>query len=420
MRDTWRHEVRPRLTADALFPASAIRERRGAHWRGACPFHGDDDARSRRFSVHVATLGWRCFSCGQHGGPLDMLMGGSAAGREADAIAAAAALVGVTLPTRPVGAIGQARRSTRTPTIALRASPGRVSGAKPALGARQGPDGPKPRERAQNGATALETARDHHSLPDTRTADGTPAAAYLVGRLVWPPDAILPRDVRWLDRASVPGKVGRLPAAAVGCVTFRFRDSEGAASAAKLEALDADGKRLEPRWRRNWNRTNGLRFRACDLPGGSLHVCEGEVTALALAVQCLARGRGAAVAVGGSSGLRAGRCWDPDARPVSIHADRDRAGRAAARQLRRELRAAGRACTALDVDTAARGPCANPACQAAACQGCDGLDAADALAGAVGERAAIGATEGGLDAADALAAAWAFVRRELTEARWTL
>ena len=52
------------------------------------------------------------------------------------------------------------------------------------------------------------------------------------------------------------------------------------------------------------------------LPGGSLHIAEGELTA-ALAVQCTARGAGLALAVGGTSGLSPAACWDSGtARPV--------------------------------------------------------------------------------------------------------
>ena len=57
--------------------------------------------------------------------------------------------------------------------------------------------------------------------------------------------------------------------------------------------------------------------RACDsrqptTAHGQLHVCEGEVTALALAVQCQGQGKGFAIAAGGTSGSQVAACRDPD------------------------------------------------------------------------------------------------------------
>ena len=58
----------------------------------------------------------------------------------------------------------------------------------------------------------------------------------------------------------------------------------------KLEALTAQGRPVQPRWRRNIGGFKGLRFETVDHGGGWLHVAEGELTALALAVQCTAQG----------------------------------------------------------------------------------------------------------------------------------
>ena len=126
---------------------------------------------------------------------------------------------------------------------------------------------------------------------------------------------------------------------------------------------------------------DGLRFETTDHGGGDLHVCEGEVTALALAVQCAALGKGFALATGGTSGFQVAACQGPEQRPVRIHADRDLGGRTAGRALFRKLRESGRTGAVpgdlYQLDTS-------------------GIDAADVLAAEVGERASILKYDGGL------------------------
>ena len=105
-----------------------------------------------------------------------------------------------------------------------------------------------------------------------------------------PCDGSRPRRLR----ACCAGLMNSCPRAN-GRVLWLFRYS-GERSARNLEALTASGQRPDQartgdRWRRNMGQVEGLRFETTDHGGGWLHVCEGEVTALALAVQCAARGR---------------------------------------------------------------------------------------------------------------------------------
>ena len=162
------------------------------------------------------------------------------------------------------------------------------------------------------------------------------------------------------------------PVDAPGALAIVLRDSLGTARALKLEALNESGLQARDakgkRWRRrNFGATAKLRFTACNLPEGRVHICEGEVSALALAVQCMARGRGMAVGAGGVSGLQPAVATDALRRPVAIHADRDRAGRKAARKLAAALRAEGRAVTC---EALTARPFHSPDCDALACDGC--------------------------------------------------
>ena len=149
---------------------------------------------------------------------------------------------------------------------------------------------------------------------------------------------------------------------------------------------------------------DGLRFETTDHGGGDLHVCEGELTALALAVQCAALGKGFAIATGGTEGFKVAACRDPEQRPVQIHADRDLGGRKAGRALFRKLRESGRTVTAdglYQLDTS-------------------GIDAADILAAEVGERASILKYDGGLSEDESLRKAWAEVLAALQQGRLKL
>ena len=359
----YRRDVLPYLTVEAVYGGVQWTSRRGRYWHGRCPFHDDRDRRSRRFSVDTQTLGYRCFSCDASGDVLKWIAGG-----------------------RPVTA-ETFREAERLAGI-YRSGTGYPKPAKPAT--RQLPArGTKPR-KPEPKAMALWTA--------TQKADATPAGQYLMQRLAWPPldGWLLPDSVRWVT-ADIMRHILRWPVKTLprsgwaGCIAFGCSDpASGEVHAVKLEALDEGGQLVEPRWRRNLGATRGLRFVACDLPGGRVHLGEGEVTALALAVRCQARGQGMAVACGGTSGMTAGAIGNSVGRTVVIYCDRDRAGRIAGRRLRRELRRRGIECEVNGVETLES----------------DGLDVADVLFDEVREKAAIREADGFQLPAQAVRGAW--------------
>ena len=170
------------------------------------------------------------------------------------------------------------------------------------------------RPHAGRGAQAVRGPSPAHgagmALWLQRFAEGTPARAYLTGRLAWPIDGPdLPGSVRWIA-ADALSDVLCWPAEAMpggewaGAVAFQY-GGPGKVPAWKLEALTAHDQRSDQagsggRWRRNAGSFEGLQFETTDHGSGQLHVCEGEVTALARGGS--RRGRWCA-----SSGKRGGR-----------------------------------------------------------------------------------------------------------------
>ena len=239
------------------------------------------------------------------------------------------------------------------------------------------------------------------------SAENTPAQNYLARwRMVWPIGGpALPGSVRWIAAKAV---VEALPhwemPSGEWAGTIAFSYGAGEALAWKLEALTAQGRPVRPRWRRNAGHFKGLRFETVDYGGGWLHVAEGELTALALAVQCAAQGEGFSIATGGTSGFQVAACKDACRRPVRIHADPDRGGRIAGRALLRKLRKSG---WAVEADGLYR-------------PGESGPDAADVLADVVGERASILEHDGGLPRDESERRAWEEILEELQRGRMRL
>ena len=186
-------------------------------------------------------------------------------------------------------------------------------------------------------------------LRATVPADDTPARRYLARRWTWPfvgigPD--LPTTVRYVAAGDMPeqrredGTTYRiLPAAAAGCVVFVLTDpANRRPPAASLEAVTAEGRRLDwcghKRWRRTYGSKTGLVFEARSASGGDLWLVEGECDALALAL-C---GHGGCVrSTAGTAGFRLEAVTDPERRPVVIIADDDAPGARVASRLRAEL-----------------------------------------------------------------------------------
>ena len=232
---------------------------------------------------------------------------------------------------------------------------------------------PRPAHRApapkpEPSATAITAAA---IIDKAITADGTPALAYLAGRLAWPRTGLpLPASVRWLPADAVPKGV-HLPATAAGAVVYLF-----ATDAVQVEALEDDGRHAttrQGRWRCGYGTRKGRVFEASG--GTSLTVlAEGPVTALAATF----RYPGArCVAMGGDDFTS----FTPDGSAIVIERDGDPAG----------LKAA---LAALD------------AFPEAELVNRETGDVADELAGDLGERAAIAEFDGGAERQEAEAIAW--------------
>lgn len=69
LTEAWKKEIRPRLSADMLWPAELDLDKKKPTWRGACPVHGGDNDMS--LSIFPRRLTWKCFSCGAKGGPIE-------------------------------------------------------------------------------------------------------------------------------------------------------------------------------------------------------------------------------------------------------------------------------------------------------------------------------------------------------------
>ena len=256
---------------------------------------------------------------------------------------------------------------------------------------------PAPADDAQDPKAALVARLWAATVP----ADATPGRHYLALRFAWPPAGIgpeLPATVRWLAREAAPGRDAAakwygLPDGAAGVLAFAWRcPGDADPRAVSLEALAAAGKRIEPRWRRTFGTRAGTAFeaRAPSSEADTAHVAEGEADALALAVApwCAP---GGVYAAGGTTGMRT----DPErftalsGGPVVLHADGKPQGAAAASYAKARIQATGRECRI----------------ERYAPRGEDG-DPAAALAGWIGERAAIREFEGGATRDDADRGAW--------------
>ena len=178
-----------------------------------------------------------------------------------------------------------------------------------------------------------------------QVADGTPARAYLAGRLAWPPDGIgppLPQTVRWLPGTKTGGML-HLPHDAAGYLLFAWHSHPaGDVRAVSCEALTHNGERLDKLPDRKRVRlTHGVRKNAAfvvNAGASKLLIMEGEVDALAarwLYPDHEAR------AVGGTAGLKNWNGAPGDCRPVQIVADGDSTGRRAGELARESAKTAG-------------------------------------------------------------------------------
>ena len=374
----YRTDVLPALTCAVVFGSHEWTQRTSRPWgwrSRCCPACGEGSSKPGRLSVDPGKLVWRCHACDVGGDPARWveITEGLDFRSAVKVLASRAGIIHSTPTSRP--------KTSRVPKV------------------------PLPPEKPAEAPDTRPAALWQDGLP----LDDTPASRYLRSvRLCWP-GWDFPDSLRWFWTGSYrlheTQPPGGLPKDAAGVLAFAYRNQAGDVQALKLEAISLAGALSNPRWRRNFGSVVGSRFTACNLPGGALHVGEGELSALALAVQCRSRGAGAAIATGGASGLTPAACWDSESRPVRIHTDRDPKGLDRAWKLKVSLCKAGRAVEVADdlndVQT-------------------DGTDAADVLLAVIGERAAISEYDGGLPRLEAEARAWEWLIRELGKGSFDL
>lgn len=317
---------------DALTRLGLQGKRRGAEYQGPCPLCGGDDrfhvAPKNRNSAGVRTYCRHCAA--QPGHDADTWFR-----RVVERLFGAARYPGWPPPLPHPRA--HRTRSTPAPASSRSATPAKRPQCTPA---------------------DLPALLASLAVPVT----DTPAARYLEARRVIPPAAALTLvpaglldNTAWLAAASAPrpsragGPPGwpGLPADAAGAFLCRLHTPGGALQAVSLEALDANGSRLERRWRRTFGTRHGTAFRTPAAPPQDdpepplVMLCEGELDALALA----ADGRAdVALALGGTAGFASLDACDnllASGARVVVVTDADDKGRLAAL----DFRLAAAACT---------------------------------------------------------------------------
>ncbi len=311
-------ERRERLVETLLARFDAVFE--GVEWRAGgerrlrapCPLHGGDGP---SLSVDRRTGAWTCHSRQCHG-----------PGAAADVLAWIAYSRGIAEPGAPLA--GDAFRRTLEEAERIAGLPE----GKARLLAR-----PRARRRLASDARPAAPPQGVQRLWSVALPlEGTPAARYLCDtRLVWPPERPFPPSVRWVPREALPRQLGSPPRDAAGTIVYAFGPPAGGESdALQLDALTAAGERTSERWRRALGPTSGRVFRVDGRAAqGALALCEGPLTALALALRSDV---GEARATGGTAGMRptAAAGWEG---LVRLYPDADEVGRRAARQLARSL-----------------------------------------------------------------------------------
>lgn len=326
---------------------------------------------------------------------------------------------------------------------------GAANGSRPATGL----TGPSTGQSGEAGASGSTDRLRNAVLEAAMPTSGGPYLHRV--RLVWPSlpgwGRRMTEDLRWVDEDGL--KRLRLPGlkdpSGKGLLVFAMRPGPGPegfqsrrvsggrkvqarfpnrVQAVQCEALRVPaGRQLDKRYRRTFGAKAGALFVALNRPGGRIHVAEGELSALAVAVQVLARGEGGlVVSCGGAGGMKSAAgllpAWPTDRRAVVIHADSDRPGREAARALRADLRAScpGRTVEAAGVDPDGQGFMGRPAGGAGPAVDTSGADAADRLEAEVRDWLELGEAVGlgpGRGPKQALEDAWKIVIDRLRTGR---
>ena len=211
---------------------------------------------------------------------------------------------------------------------------------------------------AQIHAHFWDTATDSRHF-GRKSVCATPPSAFrsvlrrtlLAARWVWPPAGTgpdVPDTVRWLPHKDAPDSYSALrwpglPRGADGALVFAWRvpgaSPDPPVQAISLEALDANGVHVVPRWRRTIGSRKGCTFEVNAGGDAGIVVVEGEMDALAACWLYLGH---QVCACGGTAGLMSWKPPDGDSREIIVEADADRAGIRAAARVQARLLSRGR------------------------------------------------------------------------------
>ena len=258
--------------------------RNGAEWRGCCPVTGE--GRTRAWAAPGRGL-LGCRHCGDGGGRL--------AGADFAAHAAAVGVLADRWQPAP-----HPRPVTRAPA--------------------------PPSDLADGAALVASVWRRAAPLADS------PGAAYLQQRIGWA--APWPSALRWLPADAFADVRPRPPDGAAGCIVYALT-ARDRPTGLQLEAVAADGAALRFAGAGKRPSVRGSRMRGAvfvarpGAAGAGVWLAESALDALAVLALALPPADVAVLAAAGAGGVRYG-ALPPDAGPVTVAAQNDPAGRAAA------------------------------------------------------------------------------------------
>ena len=174
----------------------------------------------------------------------------------------------------------------------------------------------------------------------------TPGAAYLQQRIGWA--APWPAALRWLPADAFADVRPRPPGGAAGCIVYQLTRAssglESATGAALLEAVAVDGAALRFAGAGKRPAVRGSRMRGAvfvaraGAAGAGVWLAESALDALAVLALALPDADAAVLAAAGAGGVRLA-ALPVDAGPVTVAAQNDPAGRAAALRIGIDLQA---------------------------------------------------------------------------------
>ena len=202
----------------------------------------------------------------------------------------------------------------------------RTPGARPPGAGRVAPARAPASDLADVAALVADVWRRAAPLADT------PGAAYLQQRIGWA--APWPAALRWLPADAFADVRPRPPDGAAGCIVYALT-ARDRPTGLQLEAVAADGAALRFAGAGKRPSVRGSRMRGAvfvarpGAAGAGVWLTESALDALAVLALALPPADVAVLAAAGAGGVRYG-ALPPDAGPVTVAAQNDPAGRAAA------------------------------------------------------------------------------------------